>query len=118
MGEPKATPRTPRRGASLLEVIVSKHPHPASRGDRRAAADRRQAARTRFYRRTLAYLSALMPYHCAGGVVPDAEAIIQEEGRKHRDHRKPCSCVFCSSGRRYCGPTIQERRDAPLLPDE
>lgn len=95
---------------------MSAHPHPKTRGERRAAATRRQAAATRYYRRVNAHLAELMPYHCAGGIVPDAEAISQQEGRKYRDIRKPCSCPFCK-GYVTRTPTIQERREPPLLLD-
>ena len=85
-------------------------PHPKTRGERRAANDRQQAARTRYYRRANAYLAKLMPYHCMGGVTPDAEAISQAQGRRMRDLRAPCSCIICGNARKHRGPPIQERR--------
>ncbi len=81
---------------------MSRHPHPASRSERRAAAKRRQAAQTRFYLRTLGQYQGVES-------VPDALRL----GRQNRDLRCPCSCPLCGNPRRHFGtPTVGELREA------
>lgn len=88
------------------------HKHPTTRGLRRAAAERRQAAQTRKYRRQFAYMRYLQPYHFASGVKPDVEALAKTHGRKDRDNRQPCPCPACGNARRHFGtPPIGELRD-------
>lgn len=48
----------------------------------------------------------------------ESEELIVKLAYKHYKNRKKCSCFICSPKRELLGPTVQEIKQPPFIPEE